>query len=162
MLSHILGGTNIDGEGIAGIEKSFNKRLLNGKDVTVSIHKGIQYITEKILSEQIKKFEAEGGAGIVMNAKNGEIYAITSLPDYNANSYNSIFNQNLFNRATKGIYELGSTLKLITAAVAFESGRVNESDVFDVSNPLRISSRTIRDFHPLKLSFKYSRGNCSF
>ena len=149
LVSHILGGTNIDGEGIAGIEKSFNKRLLNGKDVTVSIHKGIQYITEKILSEQIKKFEAEGGAGIVMNAKNGEIYAITSLPDYNANSYNSIFNQNLFNRATKGIYELGSTLKLITAAVAFESDRVNESDVFDVSNPLRVSSRTIRDFHPL-------------
>ena len=149
LVSHILGGTNIDGEGIAGIEKSFNKQLLNGKDVTVSIHKGIQYITEKILSEQIKKFEAEGGAGIVMNAKNGEIYAITSLPDYNANSYNSIFNQNLFNRATKGIYELGSTLKLITAAVAFESDRVNESDVFDVSNPLRVSSRTIRDFHPL-------------
>ena len=84
-----------------------------------------------------------------MNAKNGEIYAITSLPDYNANSYNSIFNQNLFNRATKGIYELGSTLKLITAAVAFESGHVKESDVFDVSNPLRVSSRTIRDFHPL-------------
>ena len=149
LVSHILGGTNIDGEGIAGIEKSFNKQLLNGKDVTVSIHKGIQYITEKILSEQIKKFEAEGGAGIVMNAKNGEIYAITSLPDYNANSYNSIFNENLFNRATKGIYELGSTLKLITAAVAFESGHIKESDVFDVSNPLRVSSRTIRDFHPL-------------
>ena len=149
LVSHILGGTNIDGKGIAGIEKSFNNRLLNGKDVTISIHNGIQYITEKILSEQIKKFEAEGGAGIVMNAKNGEIYAITSLPDYNANSYNSIFNENLFNRATKGIYELGSTLKLITAAVAFESGHVKESDVFDVSNPLRVSSRTIRDFHPL-------------
>ena len=149
LVSHILGGTNIDGEGIAGVEKSFNNRLLNGKDVTISIHKGIQYITEKILSEQIKKFEAEGGAGIVMNAKNGEIYAITSLPDYNANSYNSIFNENLFNRATKGIYELGSTLKLITAAVAFESGHVKESDVFDVSTPLRVSSRTIRDFHPL-------------
>ncbi|MFL2830915.1 MAG: peptidoglycan D,D-transpeptidase FtsI family protein [Candidatus Puniceispirillales bacterium] len=149
LVSHILGGTNIDGKGIAGIEKSFNNRLLNGKDVTVSIHNGIQYITEKILSEQIKKFEAEGGAGIVMNAKNGEIYAITSLPDYNANSYNSIFNENLFNRATKGIYELGSTLKLITAAVAFESGHVKESDVFDVSIPLRVSSRTIRDFHPL-------------
>ena len=149
LVSHILGGTNIDGKGIAGVEKSFNNRLLNGKDVTISIHNGIQYITEKILSKQIKKFKAEGGAGIVMNAKNGEIYAITSLPDYNANSYNSIFNENLFNRATKGIYELGSTLKLITAAVAFESGRVNESDVFDVSNPLRVSSRTIRDFHPL-------------
>ena len=149
LVSHILGGTDIDGKGIAGIEKSFNEKLLNGEDITISIHNGIQYITEKIMSEQIKKFDAEGGAGIVMNAKNGEIYAITSLPDYNANNYNNINNLNLFNKATKGIYELGSTLKLITAAVAFESDHVKENDVFDVSTPLKVSSRTIRDFHPL-------------
>ena len=149
LVSHILGGTDIDGKGIAGIEKSFNDQLLNGKNVNISIHAGIQYITEKILSEQIKKFEAEGGAGIVMNAKNGEIYAITSLPDYNANNYNKVLTQNLFNKATKGIYELGSTLKLVTAAIAFDSGNVKESDVFDVSRPLKISSRTIKDFHPL-------------
>ena len=55
----------------------------------------------------------------------------------------------MFNKATKGIYELGSTLKLITAAVAFESEHVKENDVFDVSSPLKVSSRTIRDFHPL-------------
>ncbi len=149
LASHILGGTDIDGNGIAGIEKSFNEQLLNGNDVTISIHNGIQHITERILSEQIEKFDAEGGAGIIMNAKNGEIYAITSLPDYNANNYNNIINQNLFNKATKGIYELGSTLKLITAAVAFESEHVKENDVFDVSSPLKVSSRTIRDFHPL-------------
>ena len=149
LLSHILGGTDIDGKGIAGIEKSFNEKLLNGEDITISIHNGIQYLTEKIMSEQIKKFDAEGGAGIIMNAKNGEIYAITSLPDYNANNYNNINNQNLFNKATKGIYELGSTLKLITAAVAFESDHVKENDVFDVSTPLKVSSRIIRDFHPL-------------
>ena len=149
LVSHILGGTDIDGKGIAGVEKSFNEKLLNGEDITISIHNGIQYITEKIMSEQIKKFDAEGGAGIVMNAKNGEIYAITSLPDYNANNYNNINNLNLFNKATKGIYELGSTLKLITAAVAFESEYVKENDVFDVSTPLKVSSRTIRDFHPL-------------
>ena len=149
LVSHILGGTDIDGKGIAGIEKSFNEQLLNGNDVTISIHNGIQHITERILSEQIEKFDADGGAGIIMNAKNGEIYAITSLPDYNANNYNSIVDQNLFNKATKGIYELGSTLKLITAAVAFESENVKEDDVFDVSRPLKVSSRTIRDFHPL-------------
>ena len=67
----------------------------------------------------------------------------------NANNYNSILNENLFNRATKGIYELGSTLKLITAAIAFESKSINENDVFDVSKPLKISSRIINDFHPL-------------
>ena len=61
-------------------------------------------------------------------------------------------NTNLFNKATKGVYELGSTLKLITAAIAFESNLINENEVFDVSKPLRVSSRIISDFHPLSYS----------
>ncbi|MDC1066565.1 penicillin-binding protein 2 [Alphaproteobacteria bacterium] len=149
LAAHILGSTDIDGSGIAGIEKSSDNQLKYGKSIKISIHSGIQHITEKILFEQINKFEAEGGAAIVMNSKNGEIYAITSLPDYNVNNYNKVSNELLFNKATKGIYELGSTLKLITAAIALDSGLIKENEVFDVSRPLRVSSRTIRDFHPL-------------
>ena len=149
LASHVLGSTDIDGKGIAGIEKSFNKKLNNGHDISITIHSGIQHITKTLLSEQIKKFKAEGGAGIVMDAKNGEIYALVSLPDYNANNYNKILDKKLFNKATKGTYELGSTLKLITAAVALESDLINENEVFDVSSPLRISSKTISDYHPL-------------
>ena len=149
LASHILGATDIDGKGIAGVEKKFDSQLKVGNDVTLSIHSGIQHVTKRLLLDQIKKFEAEGGAGIVMNAKNGEVFSIVSLPDYNANNYNSILNEDLFNKATKGIYELGSTLKLITAAIAFESKQINENDVFDVSRPLKVSSRIINDFHPL-------------
>ena len=149
LASHILGNTDIDGKGIAGVEKSFDTNLKMGKNVTLSIHGGIQHILKTNLLEQINKFEAEGGAGIIMDAKNGEIYALASLPDYNANNYKNITKDMLFNKATKGIYELGSTLKLITAAVAFESGLIKENEVFDVSKPLKISSRTITDFHPL-------------
>ena len=149
LASHILGATDIDGKGIAGVEKKFDSQLKLGNDVTLSIHSGIQHVTKRLLLDQIKKFEAEGGAGIVMNAKNGEVFSIVSLPDYNANNYNSILNEDLFNKATKGIYELGSTLKLITAAIAFESKQINENDVFDVSRPLKVSSRIINDFHPL-------------
>ena len=149
LASHILGATDIDGKGIAGVEKKFDSQLQNGSDVTLSIHAGIQHITRTLLLDQIKKFEAKGGAGIIMNAKNGELFSIVSLPDYNANNYNSILNENLFNKATKGTYELGSTLKLITAAIAFESNLINENDVFDVSKPLKVSSKIINDFHPL-------------
>ncbi len=149
LASHILGATDIDGKGIAGVEKKFDSQLQSGRDLTLSIHAGIQHITRTLLLDQIKKFEAEGGAGIIMNAKNGELISVVSLPDYNANNYNSILNENLFNKATKGIYELGSTLKLITAAIAFESNLINENDVFDVSKPLKVSSRIINDFHPL-------------
>ena len=149
LASHVLGNTDIDGKGIAGIEKKFDKVLANGEDISISIHSGIQHITKTLLLEQINQFKAEGGAGIIMDAKNGEIYALVSLPDYNANNYNKLLDNKLFNKATKGIYELGSTLKLITAAVALESNLINENEVFDVSSPLRISSRTIRDYHPL-------------
>ena len=149
LASHVLGNTDIDGKGIAGIEKSFDTNLKIGENVTLSIHGGIQHILKTNLLEQINKFEAEGGAGIIMDAKNGEIYALASLPDYNANNYKNITNDKLFNKATKGIYELGSTLKLITAAIAFDSGLIKENEVFDVSKPLKISSRTISDFHPL-------------
>ncbi len=149
LASHILGATDIDGNGIAGIEKKFDSQLQGGRDITLSIHAGVQHITRTLLLDQIKKFEAEGGAGIIMNAKNGEVFSIVSLPDYNANNYNSELNEKLFNKATKGIYELGSTLKLITAAIAFESNLINENDVFDVSKPLKVSSRVINDFHPL-------------
>lgn len=149
LASHVLGNTDIDGKGIAGIEKKFDKVLANGGDISISIHSGIQHITKTLLLEQINQFKAEGGAGIIMDAKNGEIYALVSLPDYNANNYNKLLDNKLFNKATKGTYELGSTLKLITAAVALESDLINENEVFDVSSPLRISSRTIRDYHPL-------------
>ena len=149
LASHVLGATDIDGKGIAGVEKNFDSQLQDGDDVTLSIHSGIQHITKTLLLNQIKKFEAEGGAGIIMNAKNGELFSLVSLPDYNANNYNSILSENLFNKATKGIYELGSTLKLITAAIAFESNLINENDLFDVSKPLKVSSRIINDFHPL-------------
>ena len=152
LASHILGNTDIDGKGTAGIEKSFEDKLLNGQDVTLSIHGGVQHILKTVLSEQISKFEAEGGSGIIMDANSGEIYALASLPDYNANNYRETSDIKLFNRASKGIYELGSTLKLITAAVAYESELVKETDLFDVSKPIKISSRTINDFHPLKLA----------
>ena len=106
LASHILGATDIDGKGIAGVEKKFDNQLQNGSDVTLSIHAGIQHITRTLLLDQIKRFEAKGGAGIIMNAKNGELLSIVSLPDYNANNYNSILNENLFNKATKGTFAI--------------------------------------------------------
>ena len=151
LAAHILGNTNIDGKGIAGIEKSFDDKLRIGKNINLSIHSGIQHILKTEIHKQINNYEAEGGAGIVMDVKTGEVYALASLPDYNANNYKKILTTNtkLFNKATKGIYELGSTLKLITAAIAYESKLVRDNDVFDVSKPLKISSRTISDYHPL-------------
>ncbi|MDA0763209.1 MAG: penicillin-binding protein 2 [Proteobacteria bacterium] len=152
LASHILGNTDIDGKGTAGIEKSFDNKLLNGQDVNLSIHAGVQHILKTVLSEQINKFEAEGGAGVIMNVNSGEIYALASFPDYNANNYRKSSDEQLFNRASKGRYELGSTLKLITAAIAYESKLIKETDLFDVSKPLKISSRIINDDHALKLA----------
>lgn len=146
LASHILGKVDIDGNGISGIELTMNRNLSRSNDVSLSIDSGIQNILKKLMHEQIKKFKANGGAGIIMNASNGKIKAIVSLPDYNNNNINGLSKEQLFNKATKGVYELGSTLKIFTAAMAIESGILKDNDLIDVSSPIKLTrSQTIND-----------------
>lgn len=152
LASHIIGNVNTEHVGISGIELSQEKLLSQGNNIKLSIDIGIQNILTNLIKDQIKKFDAEGGAGVLMDVNSGQIHAITSLPDYNNNFISNLSKKQLFNKATKGIYELGSTLKIFTAAIALESGVVKESDLFDVSKPIRISSYEINDFSPLNFS----------
>ena len=98
-----------------------NRNLSRSDDVILSIDSGIQNILKKLMFAQIKKFKVDGGAGIIMNASNGKIQAIVSLPDYNNNNINGLSKEQLFNKATKGVYELGH-IENLYAAMAIESG----------------------------------------
>ena len=124
--------------------KKLNKELSSSKDVHLSIDSGIQNILKQLLFDQIRKFKANAGAGIIMNANNGKIKSIISLPDYDNNINNNLSKKQVFNNATKGLYELGSTLKIFTAAMAIESGKDNQ--LIDVSSPIFVSkSQKISD-----------------
>ena len=146
LAAHIIGKVDIDGKGISGIEKKLNNELSSSKDIYLSIDSGIQNIFKQLLLEQITKFKANAGAGIIMNANNGKIKSIISLPDYDNNINNNLLKKQVFNNATKGLYELGSTLKIFTAAMAIESGKVKDDKLIDVSSPILLSkSQKISD-----------------
>ena len=146
LVAHIIGKVDVDGKGISGIEKKLDNELSSSQDINLSIDSGIQNIFKKLLLEQIVKFQANAGAGIIMNANNGKIKSIISLPDYDNNINNNLTKEQLFNNATKGLYELGSTLKIFTAAMAIESGKVKDDQLIDVSSPILLSkSQKISD-----------------
>ncbi len=144
LAAHIIGKVDVDGKGISGVEKKLDKELSSSKNIHLSIDSGIQNILKQLLFDQIKKFQANAGAGIIMNANNGKIKSIISLPDYDNNINNNLSKKQVFNNATKGLYELGSTLKIFTAAMAIESGKDNL--LIDVSSPIFVSkSQKISD-----------------
>ncbi len=146
--AHILGYVDTDKKGIAGIEKSMDALLAAGNDVSLSIDLGIQAVMEREIKSQIDRFEAIGGAGALIDIRSGELLAVASFPNFNPNSFSLANDDALFNRATKGVYEMGSTFKVLNTAIALETGASTIDQRYEVSKPLRISRFTITDYHP--------------
>jgi cell division protein FtsI (penicillin-binding protein 3) len=154
--AHVLGQVDIDGNGIAGIEKSMNDQLASGRDVHLSIDVAVQAVVRQSLGNQIKRFEAIGGAGLIMDMKTGELISLVSLPDYDPNQYRLADETARFNQATKGVFEMGSIFKVLNTAIALESGAAALGSSYDVSKPMRISGWPISDYHPLNRSMNLS------
>ena len=149
LTAHIIGYTDIDGNGIAGVEKTFNQRLSTNTDpLKLSVDLRVQSILHDEIRKAIVRFSAIGGTGLVMDARTGEILALASLPDFDPHDPGKTDDDAHFNRATLGVYEMGSTFKMFTAASALESGRVLPSDYFDARKPLHVGRFTISDTHP--------------
>jgi len=107
----------------------------------------VQHALRDELGRAIAKFNALGAAGVVVDVNTGEVLAMASLPDFDPNHPNSVPSDNRFNRATKGVYELGSVFKAFTVAMALDTGTVNITSGYDASRPIKISRFTIRDDH---------------
>jgi cell division protein FtsI (penicillin-binding protein 3) len=148
MTAHILGYTDVDGNGIAGVEKYFNKQLKAGdKPVQLTIDMRIQHIMHRELAAAVEKFHAKDGVGMVMDVNTGEIIAMVSLPDFDPNHVGDATDWEKFNRATLGVFEMGSTFKLFSMAAALDSGKVHFSSIFDATNPIQIGRFKIHDDH---------------
>lgn len=148
LVSHALGYANIDNLGIAGIEKTQNSRLEdNPENLTTAIDIRIQHVMREELAKAIDEFKAIGGTGIVMDVNSGELISMVSLPDFNPNHPDNFDPETLFNRATLGTYELGSTFKIFNTAAALEQGVASIDSRFDATKPLRIARFAIRDYH---------------
>ncbi len=163
--AHVLGGTTFGREGVhsaeiigrAGVELSYNNYLINPEngELNLSIDLPIQGIIEKVLGGGIQIMNARGGSAILMDVHNGQILSLASLPDFDPNNRPLLPTKGdpslspLFNRAAQGVYELGSTFKIFTAAQAIEEGLVAADTILDIQGPLFFGRYKIRDHHYL-------------
>ena len=149
--AHVLGLTDVDGKGIAGVEKYFASTLNKGDEpLQLSIDLRIQTMLRQELTSSMLEFKAVGAAGVVLDVETGEIIAMASLPDFDPNIPDSMQGTVAFNRVTKGVYEMGSTFKLFTTAMALDSGTVSIEGGYDATDPIRIARFTINDYHGKK------------
>lgn len=152
LTSHMVGYTDVDGRGTAGIEHSFNKLLNETKEpLKLTLDVRLQHILKREIQKAMDEFTAIGGAGLIMDVNTGEVLASVSLPDFDPHETSIKVNDDRrFNRATLGVYELGSTFKVFTAAAILEKKHIKMSTTFDATKPLKRGRFTISDYHPEK------------
>jgi cell division protein FtsI (penicillin-binding protein 3) len=157
--AHVLGLVDIDNKGISGIEKYIDTQgladlrelgMAGAGDLTpfrLSIDLRVQHIVHDELVQAMERYQAIAAGGVVLSAKTGEVVAMVSLPDYDPNNPVNAHEKDRLNRMTGGVFEMGSTFKGFTTAMALDSGAVRLSDTFDATRPISIGRHTIRDFH---------------
>jgi cell division protein FtsI (penicillin-binding protein 3) len=148
LAAHVLGYTDLDGRGIAGVEMALDEKVRrHGEPTALSIDVRVQNVLTEALAQAMSEFSAIGAMGLVLDVRNGEILAMTSLPGFDPNRLSEAKQANLFNRATLGVYEMGSTFKIFTAAMALDYGTATLTKSYDATKPIKISRFTINDYH---------------
>ncbi len=149
--AHVLGGVDIDNRGIAGIEHYIDRSGdVVGEPLALSLDLRVQHALQTELQTAMAEFSAIGASGIVLDVATGEVIALASLPDFDANNPSTASDRARFNAATLGVYEMGSTFKAFSVAAALNSGRIDLSTQYDAREPIRVSRFTINDYHAQK------------
>ncbi|PBB31767.1 penicillin-binding protein 2 [Mesorhizobium sp. M1A.F.Ca.IN.020.06.1.1] len=157
--SYIVGLTNIDNQGISGMEKYIDDQGLTDlqasglavardlKPVKLSIDLRVQHVVRDEVATGMERFHAIAAGAVVLNIKTGEVLAMASVPDFDPNNPYNAQEKDRLNRMSAGLYEMGSTFKSFTTGMALDSGKVTLESRFDASRPIRIGRQTIHDFH---------------
>jgi len=148
LAAHVVGLAGDDNVGLTGIERSFDEVLRESDEpLRLSLDVRVQQVVHESLSRAAKTFRATGGAAMVMAVDSGEIVAMVSLPDFDPNVFENVDPEAQFNRGTLGVYEMGSTFKLFTAAMALESGKATLRSSYDARRPIKVARFLISDYH---------------
>lgn len=152
LASHMVGYSDVDGNGLAGVERSFNTLLKKSKEpIVLSLDVRLQHVLRREVKRAMSDFDGIAGAGVIMNVNSGEVLAATSLPDFDPNKVRSAPNASeMFNRVTLGVYEPGSVFKIFTTAALLDVKHPSLSKQYDATKPIYIGGYPIRDFHPEK------------
>ncbi|MER8748598.1 penicillin-binding protein 2 [Mesorhizobium sp. M1050] len=157
--SYIVGLTNIDNQGISGMEKYVDEQGLSDlqasglavakdlKPVRLSIDLRVQHVVRDEIAAGLERYRAMGAGAVVLNVKTGEVVAMASVPDFDPNNPYNAQDKDRLNRMSAGLYEMGSTFKSFTSAMALDSGKATMASRFDASHPIRVGHQAIHDFH---------------
>ena len=159
--AHVLGFANVDNVGIAGIEKYIDSRGLqdlNGaglatqasdlKPMTLSIDLRVQHALRDELSKGMEKYKAIAAAGAIMDVNTGEMIALVSLPDFDPGNPVDALEKDRINRMSVGVYEMGSTFKALTIAMALDSGKANINSSYSTAGGMmRFGRQVIKEYH---------------
>ncbi len=157
--SHIVGLVNVDNKGIAGMEKYIDDQgladlqatgLAVAKDlepVRLSIDLRVQHVVRDEIVRAMESYRALSAGAVVMDVRTGEVLAMASVPDFDPNNPYNAHDKDRLNRMSAGVYEMGSTIKSFTTAMALDSGKVTMESRFDATRPIVVGGRRIRDFH---------------
>ena len=158
-VSHLLGYVNVDNTGVAGIENWLDAQGLadlhragfasdrQQEPVVMSVDLRVQHALRDELIAAKDKFKAKAAAGLVYAVRTGEVVGMVSVPDYDPNSPRGALDKDRINRLTYGLFEMGSTFKAFTVAMALDSGRYNLNSMFDARTPLHYGRFNINDYH---------------
>lgn len=159
--AHVLGFANVDNVGIAGIEKYIDSQGLqdlNGaglamqgsdlKPIALSIDLRVQHLLRDELLKGMEKYRALAAAGAVMDVTTGEMIASVSLPDFDPSNPVDAHEKDRINRINVGVYEMGSTFKALTVAMALDSGKANINSSYSTAGGvMRFGRQVIKEYH---------------
>jgi cell division protein FtsI (penicillin-binding protein 3) len=149
LTAHSVGFTDVDDNGLAGIERSFDADLRGAvQPLALSLDLRVQYVMAQELAATMAEFKAIGAVGVVMDVRTGEVLSMVSLPNFDPNKPGAATQDEMFNRASLGVYEMGSVFKIFTTAMALDDGVVTLADGYDTSQPIRKAGFTITDYKP--------------
>ncbi|ENN89703.1 peptidoglycan glucosylltransferase [Rhizobium freirei PRF 81] len=155
--AHILGYVDIDNHGVAGMEKYLDMQGLSDLDSTgltsqdtlqpvkLSVDLRVQNVVHDVVSSALDLYKGKAAGAVVLDIHTGEVLAMASAPDFDPNDPQATGSDGWLNRMSNGTFEMGSTFKTFSMAMAFDVGAVKTSDTFDASAPLHYGGFIIHD-----------------
>ena len=120
----------------------------NSEDIYLSLDLEVSHAMRDELRKSMNEYSAIAAAGILMDINNGEIIGAISLPDFDPQNHADALLPENVNKVTNSLYEIGSTFKPFTIAMALDSGLVDLDTEYDARKPISIGGHKINDFRP--------------
>lgn len=158
---HLLGAVSVDHEGLVGLERYLDHGPLAdlaalgflGSDGSrfepqrIAMDARVQHVVRDVLVQALETYQAIAATASIMDVRTGEVIAMVSLPDFDPNTRDGLGEEAALNRASGGVFEMGSVFKVFTIAAGLDSGAITMDSMHDARTAMRIGSATINDFH---------------